>query len=264
MQALDELTVKKISLVAWGANDEPLTTDVMKASTDKNVIDIFKSKSTEQNTMEDKSGAAKAQPTTGADLEASVKKAADLQIALDAANAKITELSKTAETAKTSDAITKAALDEVAKLSTKVIKLEEDARIADIRKDVTSTMGGLAGAKTPEIVVMLKSAEDKLGKDSVEYKTLKTILTSTSEIAKKSPMFKEVGNDGPADSSPKGLFAEKVAVMTAEIKKSATISTDPMVLDALAKTAATTAFPELAAEVIRQEKQEKARRMLGL
>jgi len=260
MQALDELTVKKLSLVAWGANDEGLTTiEVQKSS---NIVDIFKSK--EQRTMIEETGAAKAQSTTGADSEASVKKAAELQTALDAANAKIIELSKAAEAAKTSDAITKAALDKVDDLSKKVVTLEENARLADIQKDVTGTMGGLAGAKTPEIVAMLKSAEDKLGKDSTEYKTLKAILTSTSEIAKQSPMFKEIGNDGPADSSPRGLFAEKVALMTAEIKKSATISTDPMVLDALAKTAATTAFPELAAEVMKQEKQEKARRMLGL
>lgn len=128
----------------------------------------------------------------------------------------------------------------------------------DIAKSEFSELG-----TTEEMTTILKSLEDM---PTEARKPILKALKQTNAMRKEAGamLFKSVGSSRPAPGSHRAEFTRLVDARLAEIRKSETKIKDPVVLKSMAMDAISKEHPELARQVLTEERQNQIKSQMGV
>lgn len=151
---------------------------------------------------------------------------------------------------------------------------EENARLKKSLETQAETL------RTKDYVEIAKSEFSELGKpdevaknlqaleklDGESRKSILKIWKQTNAMKKEagSMLYKTVGSSRPAPGSHRAEFSELLEKKLAEVRKSGKGSSDPIIQKSLAMDELSKEFPELAQQVIAEQRAENVKRQMGV
>jgi len=288
-QKLTKFRVRKVSIVNWGANDEPFTDPIKKSAADADSVVIFKSANPGDNSMPDPTKLKKEEPSETEEEKkkkeeeeaaAKAEKSAALKKEAEALAGKETEEEEKKEEEKKEEA-TKSAdiIALIQKEAGKIVApiLEENANlrkkvgdltaIHEIREYIQKAADTLPNLGNPaEIGGLLLSIEkSNLSKD--DKARLGSILATANESS--GYLFKSQGYSGRVDTAATdgtlaGEFYRLANERAGVIQKSADAPKDQKIVKALAEAAISRERPDLARAVIQAEQAATMRAQMGV
>ena len=173
---------------------------------------------------------------------------------------------KTGAGASVTSAVTKADILAIVQKAVEPIQ-KENKRLRDIiqKKDfeeIAKSDFGELGDHT-EIAAVLKSME---GLPSEARKPIIKALKQANAMKKEAGamLYKSVGSSRPAPGTGRAEFAALVEKKLAEVRKSNSKISDPMILKALAIDEVSKEYPDLAMKVNSEQKQDAIKRQIGV